>query len=119
MPKIFYSLGFLTEWHLPHSSVAYYGLPIRESLPTFVHPNEFLDGALTTDARKGNGSRPQTWQLMNHPMVLRLLREHGKRLNFLGVILQKTRFEAEFGKQVSAACTSQMARLFRADGAII
>src|SRR3972149_11483114 len=52
-------------------------------------------------------------------MVLRLLREHGKRLNFLGVILQKTRFEAEFGKQVSAACTSQMARLLGADGAII
>jgi glycine reductase len=56
---------------------------------------------------------------MNHPVVLRLLKEHGKRLNFLGVILQRTRFESDFGKQVTAACTSQMARLLKADGAVI
>jgi len=35
------------------------------------------------------------------------------------VILQRTRFETEFGKQVSATCASQIARLLRADGAII
>ena len=56
---------------------------------------------------------------MNQPMVLRLLREHGKRLNFLGVIMQRTEFETELGKQITAAVTSQMARLLRADGALI
>ena len=48
-----------------------------------------------------------------------IAQEHGKRLNFLGVILQRTRFETDFGKQVTAACTSQMARLLKADGAVI
>ncbi len=119
LPRIVYILGCYSEWHIPHPSVAYYGYPIRESLPTFVHPNELVDGALTTDARKGDGSRPTTWQWMNHPVVLALLREHGKRLNFLGIILQRTRFETEFGKKITAACTSQMARLLRANGAII
>ena len=119
LPRVAYILGFLTNVPEPHSQVAYYGLPVRESLPTFVHPNEFLDGALTTDARRGNGGFTSTWDWMNQPVVLKLLREHGKRINFLGVILQKTRFVTEFGKQVSAACASQMARLLGANGVII
>ncbi|MBI4522337.1 MAG: hypothetical protein HY695_00850, partial [Deltaproteobacteria bacterium] len=118
--RIAYILGCRTAWHEPHSGVAYYGLPIRESLPTLVHPNEFLDGALTSDARRGGkGTCPTNWEWMNHSIVLRLLREHGKRINFVGVILQKTRFESDFGKQVTAACASQMARLLKADGAVI
>jgi sarcosine reductase len=119
LPRIVYILGCLTQWHSPHSFVAIYGLPIRESLPTFIHPNEFLDGALTTDARRGNGGFTTTWGWMNHPLVLQLLREHGKRINFLGVILQRTEFEAEQGKQVTAAVASQMARLLKAEGAIL
>ncbi|MFQ5849673.1 MAG: glycine/sarcosine/betaine reductase component B subunit [Candidatus Binatia bacterium] len=119
LPRVVYIDSFLTNWHAPHSLVAYYGLPIRESLPTFVHPNEFLDGALTSDARIGSAEYTCTWGWINPPVVLSLLREHGKRLNFLGVILQRTRFEAEHGKQVTAACTAQMARLLKAGGAII
>ena len=119
LPKIIYIVSFLTNWHAPHSGIAYYGLPIRESLPTFIHPNEFLDGAMTSDARKGSSGYTHTWEWLNHPVVLRLLREHGKRVNFLGVIIQRTRFEAEHGKKVTAACVSQMARLLKADGAII
>ena len=119
LPRVVYILTCLTEWHHPHSGTAYYGLPIRESLPTFIHPNELLDGALTKNARQGGGNRQTTWSWMNHPVALDLLRRHGKQLNFLGVIVQRTRFETQFGKQVTAACTSQMARLLGADGAII
>ncbi|MEE9568419.1 MAG: glycine/sarcosine/betaine reductase component B subunit [Candidatus Binatia bacterium] len=119
LPRVVYIDSFLTNWQAPHSLVAYYGLSIRESLPTFVHPNEFFDGALTCDARIGSAEYTYTWGWINPPVVLRLLREHGKRLNFLGVILQRTRFEAEHGKQVTAACTAQMASQLKADGAII
>lgn len=62
---------------------------------------------------------PNTWDWMNNPVVLGLLREHGKSLNFLGVILQRTPWENDFSKQVGATCASQMAKLLRADGAII
>jgi glycine reductase len=119
LPRVIYILGYLTAWEDPHPAVAYYGLPVLESLPTFIHPNELFDGALTKDARKGWGNHPMTWNWMNNPVVVGLFREHGKRLNFLGVILQRTRFESELGKQVTAACASQMARLLRADGAIL
>ncbi len=103
----------------PHSGVAIYAMPLGASLATFIHPNEFLDGALTTDARIGSSAFSTTWDWMNLPGVFELLRQHGKRLNFLGVILQRTRFTAESGKRVTAATTSQMVRLLGADGAII
>ena len=119
LPRVVYILGVVTEVAAPHSSHAYYGMPIRESLSTLIHPNELLDGALTTDARRGAASQPTTWEYMNHPVVFGLLRRHGKDLNFLGVILQKTRFEAEWCKRVGAECASQMARILEADGAII
>jgi glycine reductase len=119
LPRVVYIDSFLTNWHAPHSLVAYYGLPIRESLPTYIHPNEYLDGALTKDTRIGSGEYTYTWEWLNKGIVFRLLREHGKRLNFLGVILQRTRFEAEHGKQVTAICTAQMAKLLKAEGVIV
>jgi glycine reductase len=118
-PRVVYISSFLTWWVTPHSAVAYYGLSIREAMPFFIHPNELLDGAVTTDTRHGCGDYITTWHWMNHPVVYRLMREHGKKINFLGVIMQRTRFEAELGKKVTAACASQMAKILDADGAII
>ena len=119
LPRIVYIVTFLADQNNPHSGEAYYGLPVRESLPTFMHPNEILDGAVTADARQGGGIHTTTWMWMNQPVILDLLKRHGKELNFLGVIFQRTRFETDFGKQVTATCSSQLARLLKADGAII
>jgi glycine reductase len=121
LPRVVYIFSFVTYHITPeqaHSTLAFYGLSVDESLPSFIHPNEFLDGALTADARKGRSGELSSWGLMNHPVVLTLLREHGKRLNFLGVILQRTRFLSEYGKHVTAQATSQLARLVGADGII-
>jgi glycine reductase len=118
LPRIVYLQGCNISWHHP-CDLAYYGLTIRESLPTLVHPTEFIDGAVTTDGRRGSGTHTQTWEWMNAPVIFELLREHGKRLNFIGVILQRTRWEMELGKQVAAESASQIARLLGADGAVI
>jgi sarcosine reductase len=119
LPRVVYISTVLTEPSRPHSAVAFYGSPIRDSFPFFYHPNELLDGAVTQDARQGHGNTPTNWHWLNNPVVLKLLREHGKRVNFIGVIQQKTFFEAEHDKQAAAACASQMAKLLGADGAII
>jgi len=118
LPKVLFILTCMTQWHEPHSDVAYYGLSIRESFPFFMHPNELLDGALTQDARRGAGIRATTRGWMSSPILMELYREHGKQLNFLGVIVQRTRFETEFGKQITATCTAQMTKLLKADGII-
>jgi glycine reductase len=118
LPRVAYILSFLTSGIIP-SLVSYYGFSIREALPFQVHPNELFDGALTGDTRHGCGDYITTWHWMNQPVVERLFKEHGKRLTFVGLVLQRTRFEAELGKQVTAAGTSQMAKLMEADGVII
>ena len=39
LPRVVYVLGCRTAWHEPHSGVALYGLPIRESFPD-AHPSQ-------------------------------------------------------------------------------
>jgi glycine reductase len=119
LPRIVYNICYISERLAPHSGVALYGLPVRESLPFMIHPNELFDGAVTPDARQGGRGNPQTWLWMNSPMILRLFKEHGKRLNFLGIIMQRSNFDSVPARQATAACTSQMARLLKADGAVI
>jgi len=52
LPKVLLIQGCLTDSPNPHSGVSYFGLPIRDSLATVVHPNEFLDGAFTMYATR-------------------------------------------------------------------
>jgi glycine reductase len=119
LPRVVLIQGCLTDSHHPHSGTAYYGLPIRDSLATAVHPNELLDGAITPDTTRAQAVYPTTWDWQNHPLAQGLYREHGKRLNFLGIILERLRFETHHGKEVIAQNTAQLARTLEADAALI
>ena len=119
LPRVVLIQGCLTDSHNVHSGLSYYGLPIRDSLATFVHPNELFDGAMTVAATRAVGHFPITWDWQNHPLVLGLYRGHGKRLNFLGVILERIQFDAFLGKEVIAHNTTQLARTLGADGALV
>ncbi len=119
LPKVVLIQGCLTDDQQAHSGVSYYGLPIRESLSTFVHPNELWDGAVAVIATRGIGYFPITWDWQNHSLALGLCREHGHRLNFLGVILQRIRYETFHGKEVVAQNAAQLAERLGADGAVI
>ncbi len=119
LPKAVVIVGCITESeHLP-TGLGYYGLPVRESLATVVHPNELLDGAVTGNTLKTIAYYPTTWDWQNHPLVLRLSREHGHRLDFVGVILQRIRFESFREKEVAAHNAAQVARALGAEAALI
>ncbi len=119
LPKAVVIVGCITESeHLP-SGLGYYGLPVRESLATVVHPNELLDGAVTGNTLKTIAYYPTTWDWQNHPLVLRLSREHGHRLDFAGVILQRIRFESFREKEVAAHNAAQVAQSLGAEAAVI
>ncbi len=119
LPKVVLVQGCLTDSYHPHSGVSYYGLPIRESMATVVHPNEILDGAVTGDTTRAMAPFPTTWDWQNHPLVLGLYKEHGKRLCVAGVILERIRFETHQGKEVIAHNTAQLAALLHADAALV
>jgi len=119
LPKVVLVQGCLTDDHHVHSGVSYYGMPIRESLATVVHPNELLDGAITVNATRCIGYFPITWDWQNHPLMLGLYREHGRRLNFGGMILQRIRYETFHGKEVIAQNAAQLAATLGAEGALV
>ena len=119
LPRVVLIQGCLTDSHNVHSGLSYYGLPIRDSLATFIHPNELLDGAITVAATRAVGHFPITWDWQNHPLALGLYREHGKRLNFLGVILERIQFDTFLGKEVIAHNSAALARTLGADGALV
>jgi glycine reductase len=119
LPKVLLIQGCLTDSPNPHSGVSYFGLPIRDSLATVIHPNEFLDGAFSMYATRCIAYFPVTWDWQNHPLLLALYREHRKRLNFLGVILERIRYDTFHGKEVIAHNTAQLATQLGADAALV
>jgi glycine reductase len=119
LPRVVLIQGCLTDSHNAHSGVSYYGLPIRDSLATFVDARELVDGAVTVTATRAVGHFPIIWDWQNHPIALGLCREHGKRLNFRGVILERIQFDTFPAKEVIAHNTSQLAATLGAEGAVV
>jgi hypothetical protein len=120
LPNVMLVQGCITDPQHVHSGVGYYGLSLRDSMATFVHPNEFFDGAVTVDTtRSGRGYYPTTWDWQNHPLVLGLYEKHGKSLNFGGVVFQRIRFETHHGKEVGAQNAARLAKAMGADGVLV
>lgn len=112
--------GCITQAQQPHSGIGYYGLPIRESLPTVIHPNELLDGAVTPNTTRGIGYYPTTWDWQNHPLAMGLYREHAAgRVSFAGMILERISYETHQAKEVVAHNAAQLARSLGAEAALI
>ena len=119
-PRVVLIQGCITNGGQPHSGVSYYGLPIRESLATLIHPNELFDGAVTTNTTRGIGYYPTTRDWQNHPLAVELYREQAAgRLNFAGVIIERISYDNFHGKEVAALNTAQLAAQVGADGALM
>lgn len=93
-----------------------YGDPIRRMLPTLVHPNELLDGAVV---RGFMGRNATTWAVQNHPMVRALYAQHGQTLQFTGVVA--TVAQATEPERVRSALMAAglVANVLGADGAVL
>ena len=93
-----------------------YGDPIRRMLPTIVHPNEVLDGAVL---RGFMGRNATTWAIQNHPVIRALYAEHGRTLSFSGVVV--TVAHATEPERVRSAfqAAGLVAHVLGADGAVL
>ena len=92
-----------------------YGDPVRRMLPTIVHPNEVLDGAVL---RGFMGRAVTTWSFQNHPVIRSLYAEHGRTLWFAGVVV--TVAQATEPERVRSAfmAAALVVETLAADGAI-
>ena len=64
-----------------------YGWDTNHMVPTFMHPNEVLDGALVSGSFMPVSSKWSTYDMQNCPNIKALYEAHGKTINFLGVIM--------------------------------
>jgi glycine reductase len=85
-------------------------------LPTIVHPNEVLDGAVL---RGFMGRNMTTWAIQNHPVIRALYAEHGRTLWFAGVVV--TAAHATEPERVRSAfmAAGLVAHVLGADGAVL
>ncbi|GIM31155.1 glycine/sarcosine/betaine reductase component B subunit [Paraclostridium bifermentans] len=95
-----------------------YGWNTNHLVPTLMHPNEILDGAVVSGSFMPCSSKWSTYDIQNVPVIKRLYKEHGKSLNFLGVILSNLNVSLE-QKERSAIYVAQIAKTLGADGAIV
>jgi len=117
LPRVVYIAQITSQG--PFAGTFYYGGYLDRLLPTIVHPNEFLDGALVDGNVAGPNIRIPTIVQQNNPLVTGLYREHGTSLCFAGVILLRGHYYGLEDKHRVAQQASKLARWLNADGAIL
>ncbi|CAB1246524.1 glycine/sarcosine/betaine reductase component B subunit [Clostridium sp. MT-14] len=95
-----------------------YGWDTNHIVPTFMHPNEILDGAMISGSFMPCSSKWATYDFQNNPTIKELYSEHGKTINFLGVIMSNLNVALE-QKNRAALFVAQMAESLGAEGAIV
>ena len=95
-----------------------YGWDMNRMVPTVMHPNEILDGALVSGSFMPVSSKWSTYDFQNCPNIKALYREHGNTINFLGVIMSNLNVALE-QKERAALFVAQIANTLGADGAVV
>ncbi|MBS5138372.1 MAG: glycine/sarcosine/betaine reductase component B subunit [Clostridium sp.] len=95
-----------------------YGWDMNHVVPTVMHPNEILDGAMVSGSFMPVSSKWSTYDFQNCPNIKALYREHGKTINFLGAIMSNLNVALE-QKERSAQFVAQIANSLGGDGAVV
>ena len=113
LPRIGYIFPIHSQQHPTHQKeTVFYGSNIQGFLPTIVHPNEVLDGALMFSYSAF------TYFAQNHPVIEELYRRHGRDLYFAGAIATVAPVTAA-EKQRNAYLAARLAKeVLGADGVI-
>ena len=116
LPKVLY-VEMLISQGLLHDGYIY-GVNSQNILPTLLHPNEELDGAVISGNCVAACDKITTYQHQNNSVILDLYEEHGKTINFMGVVLVPELTTLE-GKFRTCDYTAKLCKMIGADGVII
>ncbi len=118
LPGVVYVLQPQTQMEALGYNTLIYGWDGNRMLPTFMHPNEILDGAVISGSFMPVSSKISTYQWQNSVTIKRIMKEHGKSLNFLGIIMSNLNVAMD-QKQRSAQMVASMASNLGAAGAFV
>ena len=116
LPKVLY-VEMLISQGLLHDGYIY-GVNSQKIIPTLLHPNEELDGAVISGNCVAACDKITTYQHQNNSVILDLYAQHGKTLNFMGVILTPELTTLE-GKFRTCDYTAKLCKMIGADGVIV
>ena len=117
LPRVAYVYQLHSQQHptLPNEPILY-GDNVRHLLPTLLHPNEILDGAVL------RGYRPmamETYGIQNHPVVRELYARHGTALSFAGVVVTVAHQTQEERERSVLLAANLVAHSLHASGAVL
>jgi glycine reductase complex component B subunit alpha and beta len=115
LPKVV--LIYQVQSQLCCARTFYYGEEVSRTLPTFVHPAEFFDGAVVSGNYKSERKIPTSLHCDN-PFINELLERHGRSVNFLGVILSRGYNDSFEQKKKMGLWVARLARNLGAEGAV-
>lgn len=116
LPRVSY-VEMLISQGLLHDGYIY-GVNSQQILPTLIHPNEELDGAVISGNCVAACDKITTYQHQNNSVILDLYARHGKDLNFVGVILTPELTTLD-GKFRTKDYTAKLVKMLGSDGVII
>jgi len=119
LPRIVYVYQIHSLQHSvdrPANEAIFYGDNVSGLLPTIVHPNEILDGAIV----RGYFCQGQeTYAIQNHPLIRELYNRHGKELCFAGVVATVAQFTQPERERMAVLAAKLVKSVLGADGAIL
>ena len=91
---------------------------MKQSLPTIINPTETMDGAILSGNCVSACDKNTTYHHLNNPVIKDLFAQHGKTLNFVGVIITNENVYLA-DKMRSSDWTSKLCEWLGLDGAIV
>lgn len=117
LPKITYIFQVISLQYEPiPGDPTFFGAQAGGIAPTILHPNQILDGAITSALP---GLNMQTYRIQNHPIINELYRRHGKDLCFAGVIAMVAHNNFSDFDRMAELAASIAKWVVGADGAIL
>jgi len=116
LPRVAYVL-MLQSQGLMHDTYVY-GVDAKQSLSTLIYPTEILDGAIVSGNCVSACDKNTTYHHLNNPVIHDLFEEHGKTLNFVGVIITNENVYLA-DKERSSNWSAKLAEFLGVDGVIV
>ena len=116
LPKVAYVYMLQTQGLL-HNTF-YYGVDVRQIVPTIMYPTEVMDGAIVSGNCVSACDKNPTYIHANNPVIEDLYTEHGKTINFLGCVITNENVTLA-DKERSSNMTAKLVEYMGADAVII
>jgi len=116
LPKVAY-LYMLQSQGLLHDTYVY-GVDAKKILPTFIHPNEVIDGAIVSGNCVSACDKNNTYAHQNNPVIKGMYERHGKDFNFVGCIITNENTTLS-DKKRSSSYAVKLAKMLGVQGLVI